>query len=186
MKNKQTSIGKWFATGDPYIWLTAGTVSLSVLMVTGLILLIMVRGLGHFWPAPIAAFDYTEQGGKAVSVAGQLVDEETVPRARMMSEDTRIPAEMTLIRRQLIKIGNRDFFGLDYRWVLSTAMRNITYPETLMAVERREWGNFYGYLQAIKEGDQVVSATPDWAVFQQYIADSAAVFKQIRYIERDL
>ena len=52
-------IKHWFASGTPYVWLNAGAVSVSVIMVTGLILLIAVRGLGHFWPADVAVFDYS-------------------------------------------------------------------------------------------------------------------------------
>ena len=181
---KKPPFRAWCATGAPYIWLTAGTVTLSVIMVVGLILLIMARGLGHFWPQRIAAFDYIEADGAVVALAGELIDEETVPRARLAAADARAPAEAALIRRRLVKIGNRDFFGLDYRWVLEAAMRDTRYPNNLLAVERREWGNFYGYLKAIKEDGQVVAAA-DWALFQRHIAASARVFSQIRHIEKD-
>ncbi|MFO6385195.1 phosphate ABC transporter, permease protein PstA, partial [Pseudomonas aeruginosa] len=30
-------------------------------------------------------------------------------------------------------------------------------PEALMVLERREWGNFYGYLLSVKENGQVVA-----------------------------
>ncbi len=181
-----TAIKKWFATGVPYIWLNASTVSLSIIMVVGLVLLIMVRGLGHFWPGPVAAFTYTEATGERLALAGELVAEESVPRARLPDDDVRIPAAMAVVERRLVKIGNRDFFGLDYRWVLAAAMHNVTYPADLMVVERREWGNFYGYLDSIKEGDQIIATQPEWALLQHYITASAALFDEIRHIEKEL
>jgi len=43
-------IKKWFKTGDPWIWLNAAAVSASLIIVIGLLLLIAVQGLSHFWP----------------------------------------------------------------------------------------------------------------------------------------
>jgi phosphate transport system permease protein len=44
---------KWFKSGTPWIWLNAGAVSVSLLMVLGLLLLITVRGLSYFWPSDV-------------------------------------------------------------------------------------------------------------------------------------
>lgn len=54
-------IRAWFKTGAPWVWLNAAAVSLSLIMVFGLLILIAVRGLGHFWPAQVAAFEYVEK-----------------------------------------------------------------------------------------------------------------------------
>ena len=40
---------KFWKSGDPFIWLTAGAVALSLLMIGGLLLLIVVNGIGIFW-----------------------------------------------------------------------------------------------------------------------------------------
>ena len=45
---RQASLTSWFSSGDPWIWLNAGAVSLSLLMVVGLVALIMARGAGPF------------------------------------------------------------------------------------------------------------------------------------------
>lgn len=181
------NLREWFRDGDPYIWLNGGTVSLSIIMVVGLIVLIAVRGLGHFWPSPIAVFDFIDVDGNQISMVGELVDKESVPRARLPSSDDRVPENLTIIDRHLIKTGNRDYLGLDFRWVLGPAMSNITYPEEIMAVERREWGNLYGYLVAVKEGDRIVITDADtWEVFQRYIDQTNTIFNEIRHIEKDL
>ncbi|MHC4322335.1 MAG: phosphate ABC transporter permease PstA, partial [Planctomycetota bacterium] len=41
---------KTFKTGSPYIWLSGGTLTISLLMIFGLVTLIMIKGLGIFWP----------------------------------------------------------------------------------------------------------------------------------------
>ena len=183
---KQVSFSGWFNSGEPYIWLNAGAVSLSILMVVGLIALIMVRGLGHFWPSNVAAFDYTDSDGSVIALAGEFIDTESVPRARLAVEDSRIPADIDIIDRRLVKIGNRDYTGFDYRWVLDAAMDNLSYPENIMAIERYEWGNFYGYLKAVKENGEMADADPDWESFRRYIAESGKIQWEIHHIEKNL
>ena len=60
------NIKNWFDSGVPYIWLNAGAVSVSLVMVAGLIFLIAVRGLSHFWPSQVAEFAYTEADGSVI------------------------------------------------------------------------------------------------------------------------
>ena len=182
----KSSFKGWFNSGEPYIWLNAGAVSVSIIMVVGLVALIMVRGLGHFWPGNVAAFDYTDADGTVIALAGEFVDYESVPRARTAGNDSRIPAELEVIERSLVRIGNRDYTGFDYRWVLDAAMHNLSYPEQIMALERYEWGNFYGYLKAIKENGEIVDADPDWGLFQQYVAESGKILEEIHHIEKNL
>lgn len=43
----------WFRSGAPWIWLTGGAVSISLLAVLGLLTLIGWKGLNYFWPEPV-------------------------------------------------------------------------------------------------------------------------------------
>ncbi|OGT36115.1 MAG: phosphate ABC transporter, permease protein PstA [Gammaproteobacteria bacterium RBG_16_51_14] len=174
----------WFDSGEPWIWLNAGAVSLSVIMVTGLVVLIAVRGLGHFWPGAIAVFDYQEQDGSRTQIMGEFVDHEQIAKKRLGGSG--MENIQGFISRFLIKTGNRDFTGLDFRWVEEASLAGLQYPEAVMLVERREWGNFYGYLRGIRDNGQDLSAGTDlWDTFQEYIRTSEVVFDQIRHIEKD-
>ena len=57
------SLTKWIADGTPWVWLNAAAVSASILLVVGLLLLIGVRGMGHFWPLAVQEIVYTEADG---------------------------------------------------------------------------------------------------------------------------
>ena len=57
----------------------------------------------------------------------------------------------------LRKIGNRDLYGLDYRWINTDQIIEQVKPTDLVMVERREWGNFYGRLRTLHKEDQVVA-----------------------------
>ncbi len=180
----KVKIKKWFDSGTPFVWLNAGAVSISVIMVVGLITLIAVRGLGHFWPADVADFDYySSPGSEAVRLMGEVVDEETVSRSRAGNPEY----EGETITRDLIKTGNRDISGLDFRWILNAGIKNKTYPEDAMIVERREWGNFYGYLTDLNlEGKKISYNDDSWSSFQKVIKESNDIFDEIRHIEKDL
>lgn len=92
-------IKAWFDSGTPYIWLNAGAVTVSVLMVLGLIFFIAYKGLSHFWPGDIAQFQLTEADGSVITIIGEMVEHETVSRTRLPDVDSRIPPGEELINR---------------------------------------------------------------------------------------
>ena len=57
----------------------------------------------------------------------------------------------------LVKMGNRDVNGVDFRWFPAPLLGEFKYPKDIISIERREWGNFYGHLKAVKENGQVVA-----------------------------
>ena len=44
---------RFWKDGDPWIWLTGGALAACVILVAGLVLLILVNGLGFFWPEEV-------------------------------------------------------------------------------------------------------------------------------------
>jgi phosphate transport system permease protein len=177
-------IKNWFDSGTPFVWLNAGAVSISVVMVVGLIALIAVRGLGHFWPADIHVFDYyASPTDEPVHLMGEMVDEESVSRSRAGN-----PAYAgEIVKRNLIKTGNRDVSGLDFRWVLNAGIKNSSLPNGAMVVERHEWGNLYGFLTSLKiDGQQFNESDDLWVKFQETISKNNKIFDEIRHIEKDL
>ena len=152
------SLKLWFRKGEPWVWLNAGAVAISVVMVVGLLGLVAVRGLSHFWPHTIIEGVYTEPDGLSYTIIGEVADEEWVAASRVRGTGVAIPEEVKVVKRMLIKTGNRDITGLDFRWLIAENLQDVTTPEQLMVVERREWGNFYGYLVAVKENGRVVAS----------------------------
>ncbi|MEE2730369.1 MAG: phosphate ABC transporter permease PstA [Pseudomonadota bacterium] len=151
------SIKLWFRKGDPWVWLNGGAVAISVVMVVGLLLLVAFRGLSHFWPHTIIEGTYHEADGSTYTLIGEVADEEWVAASRVRGTGVAIPEDVKVVQRMLIKTGNRDVTGLDFRWLVADKLTDVSTPEDLMMVERREWGNFYGYLTAMKENGQVVA-----------------------------
>ena len=57
-------MNNWFKSGSPWVWLSAGGVSISLISVIGLLWLIASRGLSYFWPADIYQFEMTDEQGR--------------------------------------------------------------------------------------------------------------------------
>ncbi len=66
-------LAKTWRGGEPFIWLTGGALALALLLVAGLIGLILVNGLGFFWPKDVVRVTLAD--GKIL--AGQLVGART-------------------------------------------------------------------------------------------------------------
>ena len=147
---------KWFKSGAPWIWLNAGAVSISLLMVVGLLVLIAVRGLSFFWPSDVLDAQYIEANGAVVRLIGAIDSSETVPAARVRDSGYALETEEQ-VERHLLKVGNRDVYGADFRLALQPFLTDIKYPEHILVAERREWGNFYGFLLSISENGKVIA-----------------------------
>lgn len=177
-------IRQWFKSGNPWIWLTASAVSVSLILVFGLLILIAVRGLGHFWPATVWEYDYQNQDQSMVRLIGEIQDDEVVTAQRLRDAGQTIEGEEE-VRRYLLKAGNRDVTGQDFRWVVEPNIKEARMPETVMTVERREWGNLYGYLNAVQENQQTVMVGKGaWDSLQQRLARATDLFAEIRHLEK--
>ncbi|MCL1115520.1 phosphate ABC transporter permease PstA [Shewanella basaltis] len=145
-------MGKWFKSGSPWIWMTGGAVSISLIAVLGLLLLIAWRGLSYFWPADIYEWQLENSDGVKSTLIGEIYDREEVPTERLISAGHKFaehPGEF--VTRYLVKTGNREFVGLDFRWILATDIVSRTTPADVAKLERTKNGNFYGYPIAVIE-----------------------------------
>lgn len=151
------SFNKWFSSGTPWVWTSAGAVSVSLLMVFGVLSLIALRGLGYFWPADLAQVEYALDEQTTVAKLGEFHEYEMVPAVQLREAGVYVASDNELIKRYLFKVGNRDFYGQDFRWIIEPSVISVSYPENLVVLERHEWGNFFGNLLQVKEGEQVVA-----------------------------
>jgi len=175
----------WFRSGDPWVWLTAGGVSVSLLLVLGVLALIAVRGLGYFWPHAVIEAEYRSPKGERLRLIGQLHDREWVSAQRL--REAGLPVEGTGRRlRHLVKIGGRDLFGRDFVWVLDEGLEGLRRPAELAVIERWEWGNVYGYVRAVLEGGRVVAeGEAAWPEFLRRFERVRALRERARQIEKD-
>jgi phosphate transport system permease protein len=130
-------------SGTIFIWLSAGMAALSVLMIAGLVGFILIKGLNAFWPREVV--ELSLRNGS--TVLGEVWGREEI------IETTR--GQKTF--RQRLKIGNRDLWGLDFRGVDEREILSSRFPDSVLVLERRAWGNFIGYARALRHADSLVA-----------------------------
>jgi phosphate transport system permease protein len=177
-------VRKWFESGAPWVWLNAGAVSASIILVFGLLLLIALRGLGHFWPSTVYEFSVIDRNGEKTLI-GEIADSEEITAKRLREAGIEVDGDQDTLIRYLIKTGNRDVTGLDFTRLLASHIVEQKIPNQVIVIERREWGNFYGYVTAIKEnGGVVVEGDEVREELTKRLRRALKIFDEIQYIEK--
>ncbi len=129
----------WFRSGAPWIWITAGGVSICLVMVLSLVLFIGWKGFAHFWPAPIYQWTVATPQG-TTNVIGKLYDSESVPiKINRRDQPTHYVEADQLIIRTLTSPPS-------FARVFSS---NIVERQTIKAmavVDRHHQGRLYGMI----------------------------------------
>jgi phosphate transport system permease protein len=166
---------KFLASGNVFIWGCGAGVSISLLMVFGLLLLIAINGLGYFWTSDIVELTLKDR----THVMGQLAGREVIPRSVTPNR----PEGKGRLR---VKVGNRDIYGLDFKWVNDDQIESETYPTDIVLLERREWGNMYARIKAVYKGETLQSEgnVSGWIALAPLIDATNTLHEQITRIER--
>jgi phosphate transport system permease protein len=161
-------------SGEPFIWLTGGALAIGLIMVVSLVLLIMVNGLGFFWPKDVVRL--TLDDGSVIM--GQVIEREKIPQ---YGADAASRAEYRL----KVKQGNRPLFAADFVWIDEAKIASREWPADALVVERTEWGNMYGTIQAVKDGPNILAegSQDGWTALTQRLPESLRVSSEIRRIE---
>jgi phosphate transport system permease protein len=142
------------ALGQAFTSLCGGALAFNLLLAIGLLVLIAANGLGYFWQQPLVLLTLADGS----HVLGELHGREPIPASAAVPN----PGD-----RLRLKIGNRDLYGLDFRWIDERDIARIERPADAVLLERYEWGNFYGRMVALNRGDTVVASGggPVWDAF---------------------
>lgn len=143
-------------SGEFFVWATAAAVTVTFAILAVLIFVVMVNGLGYFWLSRIALVELKD-GSRAM---GEIVRHEDLPEGEG--------------RRLQIKIGNRDLYGLDFRWINESDVAAITHPQDAVVLERLEYGNFYGFLKSGQPSTRfsgaAMTAGSEWQALHEALA----------------
>ena len=102
---------RFWRGGDPFIWLTGSALAFCLLMISGLVGIILYNGVGVFWPSTLQQLSLRD--GQVV--LGKVVDRQVIP-------------DQPEAYRIQLKVGNRDAYGLDFRWVDEADIERIERP----------------------------------------------------------
>ncbi len=165
----------FWKSGDPFIWLTGLSLVFSLIMIGGLLFLIMYKGLGFFWPSDIAVIELND----GTYYMGEISNREKKPQpgeAIAKNKDSRIQ----------LKIGNRDLYRLDFKWIDENQIKSIEYPKDAVVLERLEWGNMYGFIKEIRSDEKTIATgnVESWPVLKSLLPKTHEIHKEIKRIEK--
>lgn len=147
-------MSNFWKRGEPWVWMGGGSLAAILIITLTLLLVVFVNGMGIFWPHPVEQFSLTDGSG----VMGEVMKREPVPH----SEGFRIQ----------LKTGNRDVYGLDFRWVKEDQIQLREVPKTALVMERKEYGNFVGFLQGVTTPTfHVTGDDANWAALKEARAE---------------
>ncbi|WP_175527631.1 MULTISPECIES: phosphate ABC transporter permease PstA [Marinobacterium] len=182
---------RWFHTDTPWVWLNAGAVALCLLTLLGILLLISIQGLAHFWPKGLVQAEVTADS-QSRRVIGAVIRHEHVSVRQLQEAGLSLDSEQAEVQRTLIHSGNREFSDSDYFWVLDNALSDRHYPDHLAVFERTRWGQLYGYLRGLSENGTLLQQGPDidqdmlWREFEQRRQRTEALQQEIDRIESNM
>jgi len=140
--------------GQSFTWLCGGALAFNLLLALGLLLLIAVYGLSFFWQKKLVLLSLNDGS----QVLGEVHEQEPIPAT---------PGQPPPGDRIRVKVGNRDLYGLDFRWIDERDIARREQPADATLLERYEWGNFYGRMVELRRGDEVLASgeEPVWDAF---------------------
>jgi len=167
-------MNSFWKSGNAFIWLTGMTAGIGLLMIGGLIVLILANGLGIFWPRKVE--ELTLKDGH--KVLGEIWNRERIPGAPPNAAATRIR----------VKVANRDFYGLDFRWINEADIVSRRQPDSVFVLERLAWGNFFGYLTELSRSGEIVAkgAAQTSLALAQPLAAAEEIAAQIQNLEKEV
>lgn len=177
-------MGNWLKRGEHWVWFSSTAVSISVILVVGLMLMISYRGLVHFWPHAVYQYQVKENDGKIEEVVGEL---HKVKDKDFVITGPDGDVQEKTVPQYLMKVGNRDVYGIDFRWISSDDIVNSkeNLSRNVTVVERFEWGNVYGHVQSIKQNGQVIANDQNaMSKMQELVDKGLALHSEIRHIEK--
>ncbi|EHI9241119.1 phosphate ABC transporter permease PstA [Vibrio vulnificus] len=155
---------KWIRSGAPWIWLTGGAVSISLLSVLALLLLIGWKGLNYFWPAPVYQWTIVKTSPQLSPpasvgsfVIGQVYQRNQVDFSQLPPSLQAIVQDEQEAVRLKIKVANRGLYPSEFISVLESQLSEPTTPEEIVVFERSSGGDFYGRYLAFRDGDTQTS-----------------------------
>jgi len=171
--------------GDAYIFTTSMALILSLGMVVFMIAVILVKGLGFFWPADLVLVEMKD----GTRYLGEIRGKAIVRELNEMGEQVKVP-EIKL------RVGNRDLYGRDFLWVKKGDVLRIVREPDATAFEREEYGVFFGFpvalagkkgppdLEAMKEAHR--QARKNWREIEKIQGRMNDLLRPISRLYREL
>ena len=156
MQARESSGRQPGSSGEPMVWTTAMGLAVGSVMVVSLLVLILLNGITAFWPKRVV---YLELAGESQARLGDspVLAGEVVKR---QAKTASAAAQGEQIEWQLF-VGNKERYGLSFRYVDVTDIVVQRFPEQAMSIERLEYGDAIGEPLALRIQGEAELASDD-------------------------
>ena len=168
-------------SGEPLVWVTAMGLTVGLVMVVSLLALILYNGVTAFWPKRVVYLELAGGSrarlGDSAVLAGEVVKRQ-YKTARAASQ--REQAEWQLF------VGNKERYGLSFRYVDADDIVAQRYPDRVISIERLEYGDAIGEPLALRiQGEGELSADdPGFADrLEDLVREVSARWRDIKDLE---
>jgi phosphate transport system permease protein len=145
--------GRFWRRGEPLVWATGAALAAVLLLVFILLAVVMVNGLGMFWPARVAEITLSDGS----TFFGQPIRSEVNPDTGESSTQFKTANREQSPQRQ------------DFRWVKDSAIRETSYPANVCVLERLENGDFFGRVKRISGPELELSGMSPQETFAEAV-----------------
>ena len=170
---------KVFKSGEIFIWFAGLGLGATIIMISGVLLLILLNSSEYLLPPKLFQIQ-TKEGEKFL---GNLITSESFTKELVDRESKPQKSE-----RYKYKIGNREIYGLDFRWFDKNEIVKSEQPESAYIFERTELGNFFGYVKELRvDGEIRVSGENEISiVLNDYLDTLSRLRKEMTRIEKNV
>jgi phosphate transport system permease protein len=165
--------------GELKVWLTATGLNVGLFMIIGLLGLIAWNGLSVFWPQPVTELTLSATPDAAESRVAGII---TKRQAR------RSPSTGEAIEELQLFVGNRDAYGLAFRFLDVSSISATHSPLDILVAERSEYGKaiFYPVRLEFPDGRQLSAQDPLFLTeLERLVAAGNQRRKTLRSLEKN-
>lgn len=173
--NPSSKIQSHWKRGDYFVWMVGGALVVCIFMILSLVGIILINGSTFFWPKDVTLFQMKD-GRKLLAIHRQS---EVIPPAQAREQNL-----VSNPHRQMVMVGNRDFYSQDFVWINNADIQSQSKPTDVWVMERQEYGNFIGYIKSLTWNKKVLEGKELKKHLDQSLADARSISKSIQIIEK--
>ena len=160
------------------VWLTAAGLCIGLLMVGFFLLLVLSDGVSVFWPKSLYLIGLKPGSQSAIGGAATIGGAIAKKREKAGGANQ---------EEWQIFVGNRDVYGVGFKYIDAGDALTVERPRGAIAIERLEYGDSFGFPKAIRlGGTEILAGSPEFvSVLSAAVAEGARRREKLRRIERN-